>query len=146
MVFLLEILLPPILLFVVPVAIDRERYPQTVCVCVSGGRGGWQIRLTLELSSMFSCNVPGSFPPIPPTQNTQGACPRLRERYNDLVLYTELFSLVRRADNSICAYSPCFGHCLNEASMSHSLYILLFTGNINKENIAIIKCVIELNC
>ena len=32
------------------------------------------IRSTLELSSLFSYNVPGS---SPPTQNTQRACPRL---------------------------------------------------------------------
>ena len=35
------------------------------------------IRLTLELSSLFSYNVPGS---PPPTQNTQRACPRLHLR------------------------------------------------------------------
>ena len=34
----------------------------------------WQIRSTLELSSLFSYNVLGS---SSPTQNTQRACPRL---------------------------------------------------------------------
>ena len=73
-----------------------------------------------------------SHPQDPPTQNTQRACPRLRERYNDFVLYTKLLSLVRRAYNSVCAYSDSMLWTLLEWSFNVQLFVYLIAYRQHK--------------